>query len=360
MTDQNTGHDVALHDESEIMEMQGHDPANAEAQSVASLDAADEVTATAAQPSQGTAVGNTYQDPMGMQTQTKAAMMAAMVDSLSKMNKKDVAAAYNSMMNGGSKKEGDAEADAKMEDVRYKADFASDLNALVSEEATLSEGFKAKAETIFEAAINAKLSMEVDRLEEKYNQELAEELQVTKEDLVNKVDSYLNYVVEQWAEDNRLAIQNGLRTEIAEGFMGKLRDLFVESYVEVPESKVDLVDELAKEVEDLEEALNKQTTNTIAMQEELEVLYKDIVIREASYDLATTQVEKLNGLVEGIAFESVEQFADKVMTIKESYFPKVAAKSNYDTIEEDFSGDADVVEGGSMDTYLSALKKTSK
>jgi len=360
MTDQNTGHDVALHDESEIMEMQGHDPANAEAQSVASLDAADEVTAMAAQPSQGTAVGNTYQDPMGMQTQTKAAMMAAMVDSLSKMNKKDVAAAYHSMMNGGGKEEGAAEADAKMEDVHYKADFASDLNALVSEEATLSEGFKAKAETIFEAAINAKLSMEVDRLEEKYNQELAEELQVTKEDLVNKVDSYLNYVVEQWAEDNRLAIQNGLRTEIAEGFMGKLRDLFVESYVEVPESKVDLVDELAKEVEDLEEALNKQTTNTIAMQEELEVLYKDIVIREASYDLATTQVEKLNGLVEGIAFESVEQFADKVMTIKESYFPKVAAKSNYDTIEEDFSGDAEVVEGGSMDSYLSALKKTSK
>lgn len=359
MTDQNQGQDVALHDESEIMEMQGHDPANAEAQSVASLDAADEVTVQAAQPSQGTAVGNTMQDPMGMQAQTKAAMMAAMVDSLSKMNKKDVAAAYHSMMNGGGDA-GAAEADSKMEDVQYKADFASDLNALVSEEATLSEGFKAKAETIFEAAINAKLSMEVDRLEEKYNQELAEELQVTKEDLVNKVDSYLNYVVEQWAEDNRLAIQNGLRTEIAEGFMGKLRDLFVESYVEVPESKVDLVDELAKEVEDLEEALNKQTTNTIAMQEELEVLYKDIIIREASYDLATTQVEKLNGLVEGIAFESVEQFADKVMTIKESYFPKVAAKSNYDTIEEDFSGDAEVVEGGSMDSYLSALKKTSK
>ena len=248
---------------------------------------------------------------------------------------------------------------AQNESLNVKVDFDADLNALMSDEATLSEEFKTKAGTIFEAAINSKLSEEITRLEEKYNEELAEATGAFEESLVEKVDSYLNYVVEQWTNDNRLAIQNGLRTEIAEGFMSKLKDLFVESYVEVPESKVDLVDELAEEVSELEEALNKSTANAIHMQEHLEVLYRDIIIREASQGLAQTQVEKLTGLVENIQFESVEDYAEKVATIKESYFTKTAVVAEETEVTEEEAFVAEAAESDTMSQYLTAIKKTS-
>jgi hypothetical protein len=241
--------------------------------------------------------------------------------------------------------------------IPYQADFSDDLTALVNEEATLSDEFKQKAETIFEAAIKSKLSEEIDRLEAKYEEELAEEIQTTKEDLVEKVDSYLNYVVEQWMEDNQVAIQNGLRTEIAEKFMNNLKDLFTESYIEVPESKVDLVDELAAEVEELEEQLNTQTGKSIAMAEELEVLKREQIIRESSRDLAETQIEKLKSLVADMDFDSEEVFATKVATVKESYFNK-ATRVSEEEIDED---DAYEVEtSDSMSQYLSAIKRTSK
>ena len=240
--------------------------------------------------------------------------------------------------------------------IDYKADFKDDLKALVSEEATLSDDFKAKAETIFEAAIQSKLSVEIDRLEEKFNEELTAEVDQTKADLVEKVDSYLNYVVENWMSENKLAIQNGLRTEIAEDFMNKLKDLFTESYIEVPEGKTDLVDELAGTVDELEQKLNDTTGQAIEMAEELEGYKREAVIREASKDLAETQVEKLKGLVENIDFEDQETFAKKVATVKESYFTKTTNTA---------SGEAEVEDGpvvetsGSMASYLSAIKKTA-
>jgi len=353
--DQNIDQDIELHDdENEIMEAQGHDPKNAEGQSVKSVDAAGDAGPKAAPPAMGTATNNMKQDPM---PKTKAGMINAMYDKMSKMKKADLQASYAGMMKASYKAEGVEEEGEAVNEISYEADFNADLNALVAEEATLSDGFKAKAETIFEAAIKSKLSEEIDRLESKYEEELAEEIKTTKEDLVEKVDSYLNYVVEQWMEDNKVAVQNGLRTEIAEKFMNNLKDLFVESYIDVPESKVDLVDELAAEVEELEEKLNDQTGKSIAMSEELEVLKKDAIIREASKDLAETQVEKLKGLVEDVDFEDADSFAQKVATIKESYFttaPTVAEE----VIEEE---DAFTVESTDvMSQYLSAIKKTSK
>jgi hypothetical protein len=218
--------------------------------------------------------------------------------------------------------------------------------------------FQAKAETIFEAAIKSKLSEEIDRLEAKYEEELAEEVKTTKEDLVEKVDSYLNYVVEQWMEDNKVEVQNGLRTEIAEKFMNNLKDLFTESYIEVPESKVDLVDGLAAEVEELEEKLNDTTGKAIAMAEELEVYKRESIIREASRDLAETQVEKLKTLVADVDFDSEEVFAEKVNTVKESYFNKAAKTADDEIVDED---DAFVAESSdAMSQYLSAIKRTSK
>ena len=220
----------------------------------------------------------------------------------------------------------------------------------------MSDEFKQKAETIFEAAINTKVNAEIDRLEEKYNEEVSEEIEATKKDLVEKVDSYLNYVVEGWMEDNKLAIQNGLRTEIAEDFMNKLKDLFTESHIQVPEDKVDMVDELADNVEELEAQLNDSTQRSIQMAEELELYKRDFIIREFSKDLAETQVEKLKGLAENVDFEDEDTFAQKVAQLKESYFAKTS-KTQEEIIEDD---DAPTVEAsGSMDSYLKAIKKTA-
>ena len=254
--------------------------------------------------------------------------------------------------------DGDMIDEAPRAEVTYEANFEDDLNALVSEEATLSDEFKDKASTIFEAAIKSKLSEEIDRLEAKYDEELAEEVSTTKAELVEKVDSYLNYVVEQWMEDNKVAVQAGLRTEIAEKFMGSLKDLFVESYIEVPESKVDLVDELAGEVEELEGSLNASTGKIIEMTEELESFKRDAVIREAAKGLADTQVEKLKSLVADIDFG--DNFAEKVATVKESYFKNEAAGSEVDADQIDETFDAEVETSDVMGQYLSAIKRQTK
>jgi len=343
--------DVELQeDDEEILEAQAHDPKNAEAQSVASIDKAGDATGTAPKRKGD----NTTKDPM---PKTKAGLIAAMVGKLQGKNKQQLAAMYQE----GTFADDVAIAEEAVEEikdqVKVEVDFKDDLGALVNEEATLSDEFKQKAETIFEAAINTKVNAEIDRLEEKYNEELSEEIESTKKDLVEKVDSYLNYVVEGWMEDNKLAIQNGLRTEIAEDFMNKLKDLFVESHIEVPEDKVDLVDELADNVEELEAKLNESTERSIQMAEELETYKRESIIREATKDLAETQVEKLKSLAENVDFDDEETFAKKVAQLKESYFAKTA-KTQEEIIEDD---DAPIVEStGSMDSYLKAIKKTAK
>ena len=244
---------------------------------------------------------------------------------------------------------------ARAESIDINGDFSEDLNALVESEATLSDEFKAKTAVIFEAAVKSKLVEEITRLEEEYATQLEEEVAVIKTDLVEKVDSYLNYVVDSWMKENQLAIQSGLRADIAENFMTKLKDLFVESYVEVPESKVDLVDELATQYENLEEEYNNVVANTLAISEELENYKRDAIIREASRDLAETQIEKLRSLVESIDFESDESFTNKVKTIKESYFKKPVAETTDELIEEDTTEVS-----GSMAQYLAAIRRQSK
>ena len=349
--DQITDQEIDIHDDNEVVEATTHDPKNAEAQSVASVDKAAESGKKA-----GARKGDdTKQDPM---PKTKAGLLSAMVGKMQGMNKQSLMAMYNAESFVDADGEEIAETTAKL-DLDYKADFSEDLNALVNEEATLSEDFKAKAEVIFEAAIKSKLAEEIDRLEEKYNEELAEEVESTKSELVEKVDSYLNYVVENWMEENKLAVQSGLRTEIAEKLMNNLKDLFIESYIEVPESKVDLVDELAENVEELENALNETTAKNISMQEELEVLKRDAIIREHSSGLAETQVEKLKGLVEDIDFDDAESFAAKVKTVKESYFTKKVTEAA-DIVEEDDNGETIVQASGAMAQYLTAIQKTNK
>ena len=346
--------EIELHDDDNDVVEEAHDPKNAEAQSVASVDKAGDATGTAPKRKGD----QSKQDPM---IKTKAALMAAMVHDMGKMDKKSLQAMYGHMKKDEMYESDDADGEALAEapEIDYQVDFSEDLNALVESEATLSDEFKAKAETIFEAAIKSKLTEEIDRLEEKYNEELAEEVESTKADLVEKVDTYLNYVVENWMEENKLAVQSGLRTEIAENFMSSLKDLFEESYIEVPEAKVDLVDEMADQVSELEESLNDTTAKNIEMMGELEELKREKIIREASEGLAETQVEKLKSLVNDIDFDSEETFAEKVETVKESYFTKKVTETA--SLEEDVSDDEGVqVASGSMAQYLTAIQKTNK
>ena len=336
-----------LHDEDVVEE--AHDPKNAEAQSVGSVKAA------------GNAGGGKAPEPAAKQgthepmPKTKAGMLQAMYKKMGKMNKTQLQAAYGNMH----KEDVDVEDEAIMETPEVAYDYAGELDALVESEATLSEEFKEKTAVIFEAAMKSKLAESISELEENYAKELAEEVATTKADLVEKVDGYLNYVVEQWMEDNKLAVQTGLRTEIAETFMNKLKDVFTESYIEVPESKIDLVDELSEQVEELEEALNARTEEALEQAKTIEEMTRAAVIEAASKDLADTQAEKLAGLVEGIDFDDEETFAKKVAVVKEAHFAAPAVES---TIAEETDEDAPTAEeiSETMATYLSAIRKQNK
>jgi hypothetical protein len=344
MTD-NTQDEMANVDENEIVSEASlsDNPKDAEQASVTGVKAAANATKQTQPP------------------KTKAGMIQGLMQKMQTMSKSSLNANYgpmNAMMDKGYGKNEEVEAtDEVIAEAEY--DFSGDLNALVESEATLSDGFKDKAATIFEAAVKSKLGEEIARIEESYGQELAEEIAGTKSDLVEKIDSYLNYVVENWMSENQVAIQTGLRSEIAENFMNGLKDLFVESYVDVPESKVDLVDDLAEQVEELEDALNSQTAKNIEMTEELELFQRYEVIREHAHGLAETEVEKLAALAEDLDFIDEETFSAKVKTIKESYFTKEvkSAEVGDDLIED--TADTSVEVSSVMDSYLQALKKSS-
>lgn len=343
MTDENQV-EVDLHDEDNDIVEDALEEAKAPAAKAPKGDG-QEVSEPESVASVDKAADATKQAPV---PKTKAGMISAMYGKMNAMKKQDLQAAYSKMMG--------EEVEAEEEVVAETIDTTAELNALVESEATLSDEFKAKTAVIFETAVNSKIAEEVDRIEAQYKEELSEEVATIKSELVEKVDSYLNYVVESWMEENKVAVQNGLRTEIAETFMEKLKDLFTESYIEVPESKVDLVDELASQVEELEEKLNTQTGDAIKLAEELELYKRDAVVAEACRDLAETQVEKLKSLIEKVDFDDEESFAMKVATIKESYFAK---EISTEVVELDGEPEAEIEVSSVMENYLSAIRKTA-
>jgi hypothetical protein len=245
---------------------------------------------------------------------------------------------------------------AKVESV----DFDEDLDALIKEEATLSDNFKGKAGAIFEAVLTSKLTQEVDRLESEYANNLEEEVSDMTKDIVEKVDGYLNYVVEQWMSENEVAVSAGLRTEIAEDFMTSLQRVFTEHYIEVPEGKVDLVDELNEQVTELEENLNKSTQDNIDLHSKVQDFEKIEVVREHSVGLVDTDAEKLASLVEDIEFDNRDNFEMKVKTVKESYFKdgvEVEADEADSLLGE---GAVDVDVSDTMTAYTQAITKYTK
>lgn len=215
--------------------------------------------------------------------------------------------------------------DEKGEDEDEK-DMKENLNVLLKAEKSLTEDFRTKASSLFESAVKAKVATEVAKIEESYTAQLNEEVANVTKSLAEKVDAYLNYVVQTWMEENKVAVEAGLRTEIAENFIGALKNVFKESYIEVPEGKENLVDSLNKEVSKLEEQLLKATESNIKLNESVTQLQRTQVIAEVAKDLASTEAVKFNSLIEDVDFENSESFAKKIQTIKESYFRKSVSK----------------------------------
>jgi len=358
MDPKNIDQDVELNDNNEVEVDEAHDPENAEEKSNASVVNMAKSGVKKQAPARRADKQNQKMKAEKPANATKAGMISSAYDMMQAMTKEEV-----SKLLGVMAEDFDIDEDAVAEStVHIEADFSDDLNALVESEATLSEEFKAKTAIIFEAALKSKLSEEVDRLEDEYASELAEQVSSIKEDLVEKVDGYLNYVVENWMTENKLAIQQGLRTEIAENFMNGMKDLFVESYIEVPEAKVNLVDDLAETNSELEEQLNDAIGHAISLNEELEQYKRESIIREHSRDLAETQVERLKSLVEDIDFDDESTFEMKVKTVKESYFKKSKTTSNANITESfDDTDEDDTVESSPvMQSYLNAIRNSKR
>ena len=293
---------------------------------------------------------------------TKAGVINAALDMLKKARKDEAQQLFAKMVKQVSetsvkKEEVNTESSNQVED----ANWDEDLDILVAEEATLSDGFRDKAGAIFEAAYKMKVSAEIDRLESEYAQNLESEVNDLNESLVNKVDSYLNYVVENWVKENEVAIEQGLRTEIAEQFMDSLQSVFKEHYIEVPEGKADLIDDLADQVAELEEQLNKTTEDNIQLHEKSQSFERADVVRRQSSGLAATEAEKLASLVEDIDFDDVDTFEMKVKTVKESYFEKDVTESVDEADALVGNEEQPLVESSSsMNAYTQAISKHIK
>jgi len=293
---------------------------------------------------------------------TKAGTINAAVEMLKKARKHEAQAMFKKMAGikeGAEESEEVVAESTPAKEVEFEVDYSEDLDALVSEEATLSDGFRDKAGIVFEAALKAKVGDVVEKIEAEMAQNLEEEVAEIQSTIVEKVDSYLNYVVENWMKENEVAVEQGLRTEIAEDFMTSLQSVFKEHYIEVPEGKVDLVDELSAEVTELEENLNKSTEDNIQLTSVNQAYAKADVIRRNSSGLAATEAEKLGSLVEDVEFEDEETFEMKVKTIKESYFSNGKSET-VDEADALIGNDTAPAGTGSMDAYTQAITKHLK
>lgn len=239
-----------------------------------------------------------------------------------------------------------------------------DMNALFNGE-ELSEEFKEKATTIFEAAVNARVEQLKVELEEENKAQLEEQVSQFVEETSARIDEYLNYVVEQWMEQNELALESSLRTEVAEDFISGLKTLFVEHYIDIPEDKADLVGDLALQVEELEEKLNEQVQNNIEMKKAVDVYQKQAVFSEVAEGLTATQVDKFSTLAEGVDYNDAETYKRKLEIVKENYF--VAKKVGSDIVESEIENADDTeqpTKSGFVDPnvarYMQAIARTVK
>ena len=243
----------------------------------------------------------------------------------------------------------------KEEDV---IDVSDDVKALIGDE-KLTEEFKAKAATIFEAAVKSKVSEAKKKMQSSYESKLKEENEKSKAELVEKVDSYLNYVVEEWMKQNEIAIERGIKGEIAEDFISGLKKLFEDHYINVPDEKYDVLEDQASKIEELNNKLNEQIEANVKLNSEIGKLTRQDIVDAVSSDLTDTNKEKFNKLAEEIEYSNAEEFKNKVTTIKESYFnisKEISSKNEIDNVAEGETTQVDL--SNAMTAYTAAITKT--
>ena len=350
---------------------------------------ADKSGGDSSNPSQGSSVKGTSSAMEETVPTTKNGMVASVYEMVKNLSKDELAEKFALIqdvveldvneLGENSEEEVVAEAQEKIlysrkdltpEEIELDSD--EDIQAIAGEE--LSEEFKEKAKEIFETAVKSKVVDEVNKrvaqIEEEYLQEIEESTKNFQGEMVEKVDNYLNYVVNEWMEDNKLAVERGIKSELTDDFMTGLRNLFKEHYIDVPEEKVDIVDDLFEKVEDLEKKLNEEIEKNVTLKSSLAESSKDSILNDVCEGLADTQKDKVSSLAEGVEFENEEQYKAKLEMLKESYFPqKEVVQSEDDVTEtttttEELNEEIENVQSESRDAqmkaYLEMLGRTNK
>ena len=302
---------------------------------------------------------------MKEEPKTKSALMAAMHKEMKHMKKEQLRAAYEMMMKpeGAHESVEDAELKklksekAEIEEKIKAISVKEDVEALVEGE-DLTEEFKEKAATVFEAAVKSRIRSEIERMEEGYVVSLEEATATLKEEMSEKVDDYLGYVVEQWMQENELAIERGLKGEIAEDFITGLKQLFEDHYIDVPDEKYDVLEAQAEKITELEEKLNDIIEENVEKKKVVESLSRERAIAGACYDLAETETEKFSSLVEDVEFTDEESFAEKLSTLKESYFPKTGGEGSFVIDDDNGETAQDIDATDAIKSYMSAISRS--
>ena len=245
-----------------------------------------------------------------------------------------------------------------VEEETVEIDIEADVNALLGGE-ELSEEFREKAKTVFEAALQSKVNQLAEEMQAKFDEKLVEEIESTKSELAERVDAYLEYVAEEWFVENELAIEHGLKTEMTESFLGGMKNLFEEHYVQIPDDKYDVLESMVEKLDDMETKLNEQIEKNVSLNSRLGESVANGILDQVSDGLAATQKEKLASLAESVEFESEDQYRGKLETLKESYFTQknVSTSAKTETLSEGVDS-APASVSGSMDAYMRALGST--
>jgi hypothetical protein len=247
----------------------------------------------------------------------------------------DAAKAIKSQAQAPQTKPSNASSDTQIQFGGGQKTMKEDIEALFADDETISDEFKSKVSTIFEARVNDRISQLEEETEARYAGMLEEAVESIKQDLTEKVDDYLSYIVEQWMEENQIAIESGLRAEMTEDFIAGLRNLFAENYIDVPAEKVDLVEELAAKVEELEGKLNEEIDRGVSYAKALVESRKAELTREVCEGLTDTQVEKIKSLAESVEFSTEDEYKEKLETIRENYFPSGIVKASEAQLQEE-------------------------
>jgi len=297
----------------------------------------------------------------------KSEILAGLVDHLKGLKKEDLSKIYGSQIIG--EEEGDEEEDDDEEEAEEskkvkesidqkidELDVSGDVEALVDGE-ELSEEFKTKAATIFESAIKSKVRSELEKIQEENDKQMKELAETSMTSMVEKVDDYLNYVVEQWMSENELAIERGLKGEIAEDFISGLKGLFEDHYIDVPDEKYDILEANLSKIEELEEKLNKQMEENVQLKKAKGELVKESMIADIADGMTDTETEKFQSLVDDVEFSDEGSYKEKLQTIKESYFGEKEVKAQDETLTEETKDETVQEYSGDMAKYMSAIKK---